>query len=122
MSRATLERCFSQADFDAFARLSGDDNPIHVDPDFAAGTRFGATVAHGALLCAVLRGLVEALCPGGRQISQNTQYPAPSPVGDALRFEAETVSEDNGIRRIALSVTRLGDGVVTCRGETEVAA
>ena len=43
---------FSQADFDEFARISGDLNPIHVDPDFARATRFGGTVAHGMMLFA----------------------------------------------------------------------
>ncbi len=119
--QAVLDKTFSQADFDAFARLSGDDNPIHVDPDFSARTRFGRTVAHGALLCSVLRGLVETILPGGRQLSQNTQYPAPSPAGETLRFEAETVGETELGVVIALKVTRLSDGVVTCIGETEVA-
>ena len=119
--RATLDKTFTQADFDAFAALSGDDNPIHVDPDFSARTRFGRTVAHGALLCSVLRGLVEELVPGGRQIRQSTMYPAPSPAGEALRFEAETTSETAGRITLALTVTRLADGEVTCRGETEVA-
>ena len=118
--RAERELTFSQADFDAFAKLSGDDNPIHVDPDFSARTRFGRTVAHGALLCSVLRGLVEELVPGGRQISQATMYPAPSPAGEALRFVAETVEETAQSVRIRLEVTRLDDGEVTCRGETEV--
>lgn len=119
---AVLDRTFSQADFNAFARLSGDDNPIHVDPEFSARTRFGRTVAHGALLCSVLRGLVETIMPGGRQLSQNTQYPAPSPAGEALRFEAETVGETEHGVTIVLKVTRLSDGVITCLGETEVTA
>jgi acyl dehydratase len=46
-------KTFTQAEFDAFARLSGDDNPIHVDPEFSARTRFGRTVAHGMLLYGV---------------------------------------------------------------------
>ena len=56
---ARMERdlSFSQADFHRFARLSGDHNPIHVDPDYAAGTRFGATVSHGMLLFSAVRGL-----------------------------------------------------------------
>ena len=119
--RAVLEKTFTQADFDAFAALSGDDNPIHVDPDFSARTRFGRTVAHGALLCSVLRGLVETLVPGGRQLNQSTMYPAPSPAGEALRFVAETVTESAQSVRIRLEVTRLGDGEMTCQGETEVA-
>ncbi|SDM82754.1 MaoC/PaaZ C-terminal domain-containing protein [Maricaulis salignorans] len=119
---ASLERSFSQADFDAFAHVSGDNNPIHVDPEFAARTRFGQTVAHGALLCAVLRGLVEELVPGGRQIRQATQYSAPSPVDQRLRFDAEMVAENGSVARIRLQVMRLSDMVITCSGETEVEA
>ncbi|NDJ34144.1 MAG: hypothetical protein GYB64_05715, partial [Chloroflexi bacterium] len=44
------KRTFTQADFDLFAELSGDDNPIHVDPTFSARTRFGRTAAHGMML------------------------------------------------------------------------
>lgn len=120
MSRATLEKSFTQADFDAFADLSGDDNPIHVDPEFSAQTRFGKTVAHGALLCSVLRGLVEELVPGGRQIRQSTMYPAPSPAGTPLRFEAEITEDQGPATKIRLQVTRLEDGEITCTGETEV--
>ncbi|MBO6796079.1 MaoC/PaaZ C-terminal domain-containing protein [Maricaulis sp.] len=121
MSRAVRELSFTQDDFDAFARLSGDDNPIHVDPEFSAHTRFGKTVAHGALLCSVLRGLVEELAPGARQIRQSTMYPAPSPAGTPLRFEAEMTSETPENMTISLKVIRLEDGETTCLGETEIA-
>src|SRR5210317_380667 len=59
-----LDKVLTQADFDAFAELSGDDNPIHVDPAFCAKTRFGRTVSHGMLLSTVLRGLIDQLVPG----------------------------------------------------------
>ncbi|MBR9824512.1 MAG: hydratase [Alphaproteobacteria bacterium] len=120
MSKAILEKSFTQADFDTFARLSGDDNPIHVDPEFSARMRFGKTVAHGALLCSVLRGLVEELVPGCRQISQSTMYPAPSPAQTPLRFEAEITGEDGPTTQIRLQVTRLDDNEITCTGQTEV--
>lgn len=120
MTSAVLDREFSQADFDAFAGLSGDNNPIHVDPEFSARTRFGKTVAHGALLCAVLRGLVEKLVPGGHQLSQSVMYPSPSPADTPLRFEAEIISETDEISRLRLQVRRLSDQEITCMGETEV--
>lgn len=49
---------FSQAQFDEFARLTGDDNPIHVDPEFAARTQFGRTVAHGMFIFSVMNAAV----------------------------------------------------------------
>jgi acyl dehydratase len=119
-SSVSLEKCFTQSDFDVFARLSGDNNPIHVDPDFAATTRFGKTVAHGALLCSVLRGLVDELVPGSTQISQSTMYPAPSPVGETLRFDVEISGGDDTRVRLDLRVTRLSDQETTCSGDTEV--
>ncbi|MGZ3427312.1 MAG: MaoC/PaaZ C-terminal domain-containing protein, partial [Polyangia bacterium] len=49
-ARVSARRRVTQADFDRFARLSGDDNPIHVDAAFAARTRWGKTLAHGMML------------------------------------------------------------------------
>lgn len=119
--KASVTRTFSQAEFDAFAALSGDDNPIHVDPAFAARTRFGRTVAHGAMLCAVLRGLVEQLEPGGRQIRQSVTFPAPTYAGEPMIFEAEITEETPGLSVLALRARREADGQETCTGDCEVA-
>ena len=90
-----VERSFTQADFDEFAALSGDNNPIHVDAAFSATTRFGRTVSHGVLLMTVLRGLLDRLVPGGKQVSQHLMFPAPTFADEPLRFSAEIRSEDN---------------------------
>ena len=55
MQETSFTTVLTQAQFDEYARLSGDDNPIHVDPGFAAGTRFGRTVAHGMFLFGMLQ-------------------------------------------------------------------
>tara|TARA_R110002096_G_scaffold36098_11_gene101235 strand:- start:562 stop:933 length:372 start_codon:yes stop_codon:yes gene_type:complete len=115
-----LDRTMTQADFDAFARLSGDANPIHVDPDFAARTRFGKTVAHGAFLCAILRGLVDELAPGGTQKNQAVMFPNSAPVGETVRFEARIIDTDAGRSAIALTAIRLSDGKPACEGRTDV--
>ena len=44
--QTSLVRSFSQSDFNEFASLSGDNNPIHTDAEFAAQSRFGRPVAH----------------------------------------------------------------------------
>lgn len=117
-----LERRFSQDDFDRFARLSGDANPIHIDPRFAASTRFGRTVAHGMLLVSVLRGLVARLVPGARVVDQAVMFPAPTFSEEPLIFTANVTGREEGNLTITLEVRRAGDGVVTCQGQCRAAA
>lgn len=112
-----VERILTQADFDAFANLSGDDNPIHVDPEFSAKTRFGRTVSHGMLLSTVLRGLLDELVPGSTQVSQKLMFPAPTFSDEPLRFSA-FVKTDDGRHVVAeISCERIDDGAITCAGE-----
>jgi acyl dehydratase len=50
-------RTITEADIVAFAGVSGDFNPIHVDAAYASGTPFGERIAHGALVLAIATGL-----------------------------------------------------------------
>ncbi len=120
-AKVVVERTLTQDEFDRFARLSGDDNPIHVDPDFSARTKFGRTVAHGVFLYSILRGLADRLVPGGRQLSQQVRFPAPTFTGEPMRFEAVLESVEGGIATVAYRVSRVADGTVTCDGRTTLA-
>jgi len=123
-TQTSIVRTFSQADFDRFAQLSGDDNPIHTDPDFSARTRFGRTVAHGLFLCSVLRGLIDKLVPGGRLTDQSMMFPAPTYAGEPMRFVVTVTSRSQGKStdhlNFELEVMRVDDGVVTCQGHGKV--
>jgi acyl dehydratase len=112
-----LEKVLTQADFDAFAELSGDDNPIHVDEAFSAKTRFGRTVSHGMLLATILRGMLDRLVPGGRQVEQKLMFPSPTYAGDAMRFAVIRKSDDGRHVVAEVSCERIEDGVITCAGE-----
>jgi len=122
--QTSLVRTFSQADFDRFARLSGDDNPIHTDPDFSARTRFGRTVAHGLLLCSVLRGLIDRVVPGGLLTEQSVMFPAPTYADEPMRFivTVKRRSQGEGTANLdfELEVMRVEDGVMTCQGHGKV--
>lgn len=101
-------------DFVAFARLSGDDNGIHTDPDFAARTRFGRPVAHGLLLCAILQRLAEdKIGPSARLSEMKVQFPAPSHADEALRFTASLTATPG---EVAVKAERLAGGEVTVTG------
>lgn len=82
--RAT--RTLSQAEFDEFAELSGDDNPIHVDPEFAATTPFEVPVAHGMFLYGLARARLACLFPTHVQRHERLVFPAPTPVGTTVQI------------------------------------
>jgi acyl dehydratase len=106
----------SQAEFDAFARLSGDDNPIHLDPGFSARTRFGRTVSHGMLIYAKLWALLCLARPGAAHRMQNLMFPAPSFAGEPLRLELRQTPEGH----LAVTATRIADQVIVLQGLAEV--
>lgn len=112
----------TQADFDRFARISGDDNPIHVDPAFTARTRFGRTVAHGMLLASILWGMLRRHLPdAGRQLSQNLMFPNPAYADEALRFTATVEEAASGHIALAIHIARVADNTVVCQGRAMLA-
>ena len=114
-------RSFSQADLDQFARLSGDDNPIHTDPEFSARTHFARTVAHGFLLCSVLRSLVDQLLHGGNVKEQSVMFPAPTFTDEPMRFSAKITHDESALTELSFEVRRISDDEVTCQGSCGVA-
>ena len=120
IQQTSIVKVFSQADFDNFARLSGDNNPIHTDPDFSADTRFGRTVAHGLLLCSVLRGLINRLMPGQRLSEQSVMFPAPTYAEEPMNFTVTVTGSNSDGIALKLEVKRLEDNVVTCQGDARV--
>lgn len=111
---ATFTWTPAQADFDAFARLSGDDNPIHVDPEFSARTRFGRTVSHGMLLYTRVFGHLMALYPGRTHTLQSLMFPNPAYAQEELTLSFKEAADVPG--RIIIEVTRTQDGAVTLSG------
>ena len=115
---AVLERALTQRDFDDFAALSGDNNPIHVDPVFSARTRFGRTVSHGMLLATVFRGLIDEILPGAAQLSQDLQFPAPTYADELMRFSVKIVATEENKVTVTMECRRVDDEVVTCTGSS----
>lgn len=111
-----ISKTLSQQDFDYFAKFSGDSNPIHVDPEYAAKTRFGKTVAHGAYLVTILRGLTEQLVPGGQQVSHKVKFTAPTYAGEELQFSASFTKHSTSEYLVALQVLRSETSIISCEG------
>jgi acyl dehydratase len=119
-TKATWTRTIDANDVEAFARLSGDRNPLHFDTGFAAKTRVGRLVVQGGLTTGLFNALVamELPGPGSVFLHQERDYPAPVYIDDTVTAEAEVIEArtDKPITRLRC-VARNQDGVEVLRGE-----
>jgi acyl dehydratase len=119
-SRATWTRRITAEDVEAFARFSGDRNPLHFDAEFAGRTRAGGLIVHGGLTTALFNALVAEVLPGPGSVflHQEWEYPAAVPIGDTVVAEAEVIEarSDKPITRLRC-VARRSDGTEVLRGE-----
>jgi acyl dehydratase len=119
-STARRSRTFTAEDVELFARISGDRNPLHFDPDFAGRTRLGALVVQGGLTTGLFNALVAMDLPGPGSVflHQEWDYPAPVFIGDTVTAEATVIEarSDKPITRLRCVATR-ADGTEVLRGE-----
>ncbi len=81
-----LERTVTEADLVAFADVTGDRNPIHLDADYAAASPFKSRIAHGMLTAGYISAVFgsELPGPGAIYVSQTLNFRAPVRIGDAV--------------------------------------
>jgi len=90
-----------------FADLSGDRNPLHLDDAWAAKTRFGGRIAHGALTAALISRVLGVELPGTGSVylSQSCKFLAPVRPGDTVEARAEVTQLDAARKRVKLRTT-----------------
>lgn len=109
-----MTRHVTQDMIDAYARASGDFNPIHVDPEYARGGPFGRTIAHGLMTLAFVAQLLNDWSGGGFDEAGQIDLAFVGPVfaGDTVvlggTVEDETDREGEPCLRVALSCTAGG--------------
>lgn len=109
----------------AFADLTGDTNPVHLDDAYAAGTRFGRRIAHGMIAA----GLISAALandlpgPGTVYLSQTLQFKGPVYPGDAITttVEVKNVRLDKPIVTL-VTICKNQNEAVVLEGEAVVLA
>lgn len=120
---ASLKRSFTQSDFDRFAALSGDDNPIHVDPEFSVHSKFGRTVAHGMFLYSVVCGVLGTRLPGPGtlQLEQELMFPTATFTGEEVEVRVEVTQAQPAENLVELTTLVLRpDGNPGLQGRTRV--
>jgi 3-hydroxybutyryl-CoA dehydratase len=98
---ASLTKTFTESDVLNFAEISGDQNPVHVDPQFAATTRFERQIVHGMLTSGLISAVLGMQLPGPGCIylKQELNFRAPVYFGDTITATATVakVREDKPI-------------------------
>jgi 3-hydroxybutyryl-CoA dehydratase len=120
---ASFAKTISAADIEAFAGLTGDRNPLHVDEEFARSTFFGSSIAHGMLSGSLLSTVIGCLLPGTGAIyrSQNLRFLRPVHAGDTLRatVAVREISSEHGQLGLDTWIENQ-DGVRVIEGEAVV--
>jgi 3-hydroxybutyryl-CoA dehydratase len=98
---AALSRKITDQDIRAFAELTGDHNPVHLDDAFARETRFGRRIAHGMLGASLIAAVLGTELPGKGSIylNQTLQFLGPVYIDDTVtaRVTVTRVREDKSI-------------------------
>ena len=107
----------------AFAELSGDHNPIHLDEEYAAGTRFGKRIAHGMLSGAFISAVLGYEFQERRivYLSQTMRFVFPVFIGDVITTTATVnqIREEKGIVKLDTACSNQ-DGKIVVEGEAVV--
>lgn len=119
---AFYERQVTRTDIQAFADVSGDDNPLHLDEDYAAQTMFNGCIAHGMLSAGYISKILGTQMPGPGTIylSQSIRFRAPVRPGDRVEARAKITGLDEVRRRVTLACEcKVGD-IIVLDGEAMV--
>ena len=122
---ASYSRLVTEREVELFAAVSGDHNPVHLDPEYAATTQFGECIAHGMLTGAFVSAALamELPGPGTIYLGQNLQFRAPVLLGDTVTVYLEVIEKHDTKPWLKLSTTvKNQDDKEIARGEASVMA
>lgn len=94
---ASISKTITIADIDAFAEVTGDHNPLHLDEEYAAKTRFGRRLAHGMLSASLISAVLAHELPGEGSVylSQTLKFVRPVFPGDTVTARVSVIGVRN---------------------------
>ena len=115
--RAHIVHKITDNDIDRFVDLTGDDNKLHINSEFAKRTEFKKPVVHGMLGASFISTLIGTKLPGDGALwfSQTLEFLRPVRVGDTIRVEAEDIHkiDKSNIIELKINILNQNSQVVT---------
>ncbi|MDO8314280.1 MAG: MaoC family dehydratase [Rugosibacter sp.] len=119
---ATFAKTITEADIVLFASVSGDNNAMHINEEFAQTTQFKGRIAHGMLSASVISAAIAGRLPGPGTIylSQNLRFKAPVRPGDTVHAIVTIKELMPEKRRVSLTTICTVGGKVVIDGDALV--
>jgi 3-hydroxybutyryl-CoA dehydratase len=119
---AELRRTVTAPDIDAFAAVTGDENPVHLDETYAAATQFKGRIAHGMLSAGYISAVLGTRLPGPGAIyvSQTLNFRRPVRIGDEVTAEVKVTAIDSARCRVTFATQCVVAGKTVVEGEAVV--
>jgi 3-hydroxybutyryl-CoA dehydratase len=115
---ASYAKTITEADVVLFAGITGDDNPVHMNAEFAAETVFGQRIVHGMFSAGLISTVLGTRLPGPGAIylDQQVSFKAPVHLGDTVTATATVEEVDERRRRVKLKTVCTVKGKVVAEG------
>ena len=115
-------KIITKEDVHLFAQATGDNNPIHLDEEYAKGTIFGECIAHGILTAGVVSSVIGTKMPGPGcvYIAQTMQFKRPVRIGAELYIRVEILTKDEKKNFVTISTEAKTNGKSVLSGEATV--
>jgi acyl dehydratase len=122
---AEIYHTITSGDVESFVRLTGDDNPLHVDDAFAAHTMLKQRIVHGMLTASFISTLIGTKLPGRGALwyEQHIRFIEPVHIGEKIRIWARVKQKSAALRVLVLDVAIFNDKgirVVECEARVKV--
>jgi len=119
---AELRRTVAERDIEAFAAVTGDENPVHLDEAYAAATPFKGRIAHGMLSAGYISAVLGTQLPGPGAIyvSQTLSFRRPVRIGDEVAAEVKVTAIDPARGRVTFATQCVVAGKTVVEGEAVV--
>lgn len=118
----SYSQTITDADIKAFAGISGDRNPVHLDEEYAENSRYKKRIAHGLMTASYFSALFGTKIPGEGcvYISQSLNFKRPVYLGDTVTATVEVMSVDLEKKRVSFRTTCKVKNKVVTDGEAEL--
>jgi 3-hydroxybutyryl-CoA dehydratase len=115
---ANYAKTITEADVVLFAGISGDDNPVHINAEYAAQTMFKDRIVHGMFSAALISAVLGTRMPGpgAIYIDQQISFKAPVYIGDTVTATATVMEINEQRRRVTLKTVCTVKGKIVAEG------